>query len=637
MQKKSPANDLSPTAQNGLNPNEGAVLPKSFLRQQYLSGKDFNNHPITNPVQIEKGFILNENTKLAVIRESNDVGERYLLEEIRAGFSERIFVEIAKPQFDELWEQTRGLQVKKTEYETTIESEGVGEIPAIVSKYHGELEGLNIVEVEFPSLLHNFSFDPEKYNLRDISKHREYEESSLVLSGLPRHFSSEENKYPSHIPQFKLREGLHSIWLKICQMKLRSHKDRPLIISIAGGSNSGKTQVITDSIEKSGYRNIITLSLDNYYRGNTWMEEQRKNGIIINYDQPEALNLELLRKHLEMLRNGQAVEMPFYDFTTSEPHPTKTIRIDPNVFEPKTTLTENQKEGRSEKVEVILLEGLFSLNETLLKESDLKVFVSSDSRTRLIRRLIRDCLERGRSPESVLKAFSEVVNPMHEKYVEPSSSSADMIIFNDLIPELESENSGLHEVQLKFKASGINREELEKLGAVHVETVNQSDVYHDPKDRNLMESQEMIRLRTQTTEGSKKENKYFTYKGPKIFMNGYTTRPIFECEVPSSFNNVFSENYGFEIKTIKKTRQLFKLDGILFTLDSVKKIVCGKEVDLGTFIEIRSVESIPSKNSVGNSALNERVSTCEKELMLDLATKLGINNRELFNESYFEM
>jgi uridine kinase len=606
--------------------------PPSFdLRQSYLI-RNLDTLDKTEKKQIRKGLVPEKH--IALIEEISEEQIRYFLEELRFGIKKKI-IQITKEEFELIWPETEGFRLRKIESSTSLNVEGLGEIPANISEYQGELEGLNVVDVEFPSIQHTFRFNPE--NLEEITGKKEYQEDELVLTGIPRHFFTKEQKYAENVPRYELNHGKHELWLRICNMKLKSHKDKLLVVAIAGGSNSGKTQIVASDVDKKSYRNSMILSLDNYYHGAKWMEEQRKLGNYYNWDQPEALNLELLREHIEKLKRGEKIEVPVYDFKTHEPDPEKKIIIDPAEYKQTENLSEKQLELRPKHLEVLVIEGLFALNDILKSESDLKVFIASDSHTRLLRRLFRDVVERGRNPEDILKTFAEIVDPMHRQYIEPSSENADMIINNPLIPKLESHNSGLHEVQLKFSVKDLRQEDLLAKGAKHLETFEQIDNYYDPKDRNLMETQEMMRIRTETANSTSTSKKFFTYKGPKIRLQGYLTRPIFECEIDPGTQTSFSEQYGDENKTIIKERALYELDGIIFSLDKVKKIVCGKEVNLGTFIEIRSIEPVKDKKINGNSALNGNVVSCEKSALKHLAEKLGIPDTEAIKESYFEM
>ncbi len=606
---------------------------KPSLREKYLI-RNFDEKSAKFISAVRKGFILNGKNSLAIIEEKREDSVRYMIEEIQNGISKRIFNEIDEASFNILWDRSASLKLEKTEYEKIYETETLGEIPSVVSRYHGELEGLNIAELTFPSVNHDFDFKPAINGLTRIENKKSFEESEMALSGVPREFFRNETVYAENVPRYTVLDGIRVLWLKICSMKTDKS---PAVIAITGGSNSGKTQVVAKTIEETGYKNIVKISLDNYYRGKKWMDEQAEKGIVLNWDQPEALNLDLLKKHLQMLKNGETVEIPVYDFKTHEPDPEKTIIIDPKNFVSNINLTPTQKAKREKYLQAILIEGLFSLNEILRDEADFKVFVSSDSATRLMRRVFRDVVERGRSPESVISTFAEVVNPMHEKYIEPTSEFADMIIENPLVPAVESQNSGLHEVQLKFQVDDIDEEYLVSRGAKYLETLHQKDVYYDPVDRNFIETKEMLRIRTQKSGEEGSEQRFFTYKGPKMNLEGFPTRPIYECRIDPETEEEFTKQYGVPTKTIIKNRKLFELDGIIFSLDIVEKQVRDNIITLGKFIEIRSIENIPSKCQNGNTATEDHITICEKVVLKNIAQKLGFEDKDISDESYYEM
>ena len=178
-----------------------------------------------------------------------------------------------------------------------------------------------------------------------------------------------------------------------------------LVIGIAGGTGSGKTTLMKNLIERFG--DVVTvLSHDNYYRRHDDLtyEERCK----INYDEPAALETDLMAYHLDLLRQGESIECPVYDFTQHN-------RSDETVLVvPKS---------------VIIVEGILIFENKPLRDlMDVKIFVETDADVRLCRRIKRDVNKRGRTLESVLTQYQETVKPMHEKYVEPSKRFADIVV-----------------------------------------------------------------------------------------------------------------------------------------------------------------------------------------------------------------
>ena len=178
-----------------------------------------------------------------------------------------------------------------------------------------------------------------------------------------------------------------------------------LVIGIAGGTGSGKTTLMKNLIGQFG--DVVTvLSHDNYYRRHddlTYEERCR-----LNYDEPAALETDLMARHLDALRRGEAIDCPVYDFTVHN-RSDETVRIVPK--------------------KVIIVEGILIFeNEPLRELMDIRIFVDTDADVRLCRRIKRDVNKRGRTLESVLEQYQQTVKPMHEKYVEPSKRFAHIVI-----------------------------------------------------------------------------------------------------------------------------------------------------------------------------------------------------------------
>ena len=178
-----------------------------------------------------------------------------------------------------------------------------------------------------------------------------------------------------------------------------------LVIGIAGGTGSGKTTLMKNLIEE--FRDDVTiLSHDNYYKRHDDLTYEERCGL--NYDEPAALETDLMAYHLDQLRQGKAIDCPVYDFTQHN-RSDETIRIEPR--------------------KVIIVEGILIFeNQPLRDLMDIRVFVDTDADVRLCRRIKRDVNKRGRSLESVLTQYQETVKPMHEMYVEPSKKYANIIV-----------------------------------------------------------------------------------------------------------------------------------------------------------------------------------------------------------------
>ena len=179
-----------------------------------------------------------------------------------------------------------------------------------------------------------------------------------------------------------------------------------LIIGIAGGTGSGKTTVVRKIIQSLPEGEVTVIPQDSYYRDNSDLplEERLK----LNFDEPAAIEFELLVNQLKDLKAGKPVEQPIYSYLTCT-RSKETIPIQPR--------------------DVIIVEGIWILcDEELRNMMDMKVFVDADADDRLIRVINRDIIERGRTVEMVIDRYEKVLKPMHLQHIEPTKRYADLII-----------------------------------------------------------------------------------------------------------------------------------------------------------------------------------------------------------------
>ena len=202
------------------------------------------------------------------------------------------------------------------------------------------------------------------------------------------------------------------------------------IIGIAGGTGSGKS-TFTNRLKDYFGDKVTVIYHDNYYAPHddlTFKERQT-----INYDHPDALETDLLVKHLKELREGHSIECPVYDFTQHN-RSQETIVIKPS--------------------HVIIVEGILIFQSQELRDIfDIKIFVEADADERILRRVLRDMNERGRKLDDIIEQYLTTVKPMHYLYVEPTRSKADVVI-----------NSGKNDVAFDLFVSKISQllEEREK-------------------------------------------------------------------------------------------------------------------------------------------------------------------------------
>ncbi|KYD28273.1 uridine kinase [Geobacillus sp. FSL W8-0032] len=181
---------------------------------------------------------------------------------------------------------------------------------------------------------------------------------------------------------------------------------KPVVIGVAGGSGSGKTSVARAIYDHFGDRSILVLEQDFYYKDQSHLpfEERLKT----NYDHPLAFDNDLLIEHIHKLLCYEPIDKPVYDYTLHT-RSREVIRVEPK--------------------EVIIVEGILVLEDERLRDlMDIKVYVDTDPDIRIIRRLLRDVKERGRTFDSVIEQYLSVVRPMHNQFVEPTKRYADVII-----------------------------------------------------------------------------------------------------------------------------------------------------------------------------------------------------------------
>lgn len=182
-----------------------------------------------------------------------------------------------------------------------------------------------------------------------------------------------------------------------------------LIIGIAGGTGCGKTTVVNQIVNELPDNEVCVISQDSYYKDTSHLTYDER--VKINFDHPQSIDFELLCKHLTALRKGETIEQPVYSF----------------VEHNRTTQTVTTKPSK-----VIIVEGILILTNPKIRDMfDIKIYVQTDSDERLIRRLKRDIVERGRDMDEVLDRYQNTLKPMHQQFIDPTKEFADLIIPNN--------------------------------------------------------------------------------------------------------------------------------------------------------------------------------------------------------------
>ena len=179
-----------------------------------------------------------------------------------------------------------------------------------------------------------------------------------------------------------------------------------LVIGIAGGSGSGKTTVVRAITEQLNGK-VVVIPQDSYYKDSSHVPpEERKN---INFDHPDAIDWKLMCQQIRELTAGKTIEQPVYSYITCSRSTTETITVEP--------------------AEVIIVEGIliFTCKE-LRDQMNIKIFVDADDDDRVLRIMVRDIAERGRTIETAIEHYCDTVKPMHLQFIEPSKRYADVIV-----------------------------------------------------------------------------------------------------------------------------------------------------------------------------------------------------------------
>ncbi|HVA83068.1 MAG TPA: hypothetical protein VNF06_02800 [Candidatus Aquilonibacter sp.] len=208
---------------------------------------------------------------------------------------------------------------------------------------------------------------------------------------------------------YDLEKGIEASIAKISALMTRKET---VIVAIAGGSGSGKTEVVGARI-KATFGHAKVINMDDYYLP---IKEILANNEI-NPDHPKAQKLELLEEHLSLLQKGISIKKPIFSFLVQGGTVVGEEIIDP--------------------AKIIIVEGLFSLTEGVAKHGDVKIFVDASYRTRLERRLVRDVKRSTWSKEQTAGYYMRTGEPMYVKFVKPTKKNADVVIVNNYVPEVE--------------------------------------------------------------------------------------------------------------------------------------------------------------------------------------------------------
>ena len=181
--------------------------------------------------------------------------------------------------------------------------------------------------------------------------------------------------------------------------------DDIMVVGIAGGTGSGKTTITKKLMQRFG-GDVSVIYHDNYYKAHHNMSYEERSRL--NYDHPDSFDTDLLIQAVKDLKAGRSVTCPVYDYTIHD-RSDKVIVVRP--------------------AKVIIVEGILIFqSRELCQQMDITIYVDTDADVRILRRIVRDVRDRGRSLDSVVNQYLSTVKPMHEQFVEPSKRNADIII-----------------------------------------------------------------------------------------------------------------------------------------------------------------------------------------------------------------
>jgi len=351
---------------------------------------------------------------------------------------------------------------------------------------------------------------------------------------------------------------------------------RRIIIAVAGGSGSGKTFIASELV--SWLPDVTVFTLDDYYKDRSWISENLNS----NFDDPEAINLDLARDHLMRLKNGET------------------------VMRPRRSLEKGCVVGYQEvkPQKMIVVEGIFALHEKLADLFDYSVFIEANLHGKLLRRLMRDIGKTGQDFEGILLQYVSTVQPMYEKHIEVTKNAANLIINNEFAPYCETYDK-INRFEFKIRCLfDVPIKTLKDHGATLISEQRQVDKYYVAPGLNFMESDELLRIREENSALS------LTYKGPR---KGTFQRPRIDFPINMKFAEVLIYLGYSNVITTEKTRYKFKIES-----DAELDIVIDDVKNLGTFIEVR----------VGSPAGEKKAERFLKNL--------GLKVRRDHNKGYFE-
>lgn len=428
----------------------------------------------------------------------------------------------------------------------------IGDLTVEADIFGDHLGGLKIAEIEFGTNASLESFQPLPWFGPEVSDDDRFSNARLGVEGLPPVFRLWERfGKPLRRPEVPVDVGLDAV-TEVIKIEL-GQRQRPLILGTAGGSASGKTTRVAAELHRRFPGQSVIVTQDDYYRGRSFMARSEASGRKLSWDEPEAVNLDLLALHLGRLIEGRTIRKPIHDFATGEPVGEEDILPAP----------------------VIIIEGLFPFHPPILPLLDLRLFVAVGAHSQIMRRTFRDPERTGQEPGEISHYLTTVVMPMHDRFVESTRPLADITFTNDYQPEIEAARAGLGMVQLKFPG-WVSGRVLRRAGAALIAATHQVDDYLEP-ERPL--GREIFRIRS---EGS---HQSLAYKGPPTA--GWDRRPTLHFSIDEETANALRAIYRRQLRRVTKDRTVYVLPDMMVALDDVTVETPSGRRHLGHMTEVR--------------------------------------------------
>lgn len=570
--------------------------------------------------EIERKFLLPELPEFLRLQISDDIDQWYLpsyrirkiWDEYKITFKEGEWLEkdeferdITEQEFLVNWEIWKHESLQKIrhylniwwhEYEWDV--------------YLWDLKPLCTIEVEFKTKEEALKFVPPSWFWPEITEDKRFSNKNLAKNWLDENMRAIVDRVRELHTWFEPLDTNLDDWVEwikrwVTNLLEKWNLSRPIFVNVTWWSSSWKTSKVSDIVKKYFEEQWVTVEIysqDNLYKWPTFMKQMEELWMPLNYDQPEALDMEQYMSSIQTLYKWKDVKIQSYDFKNDPIPENKEIKA----------------------AQVIIVEWLFALTDEVFPYSDLRVFVYVSSHWRVIRRLLRDTWENWRTrqdPLEVLQQIIETVEPMDKKYVSPQAKNAHIIIKNDYNPHLEHESIQNNGLQMKYGIIESDSERLqgvlERLWFSLEKCVNERDFYHSHTLKDL-ESWEVFRIREEGRDVK------LTYKYQRDVDNVRKVCVMPEMILDKESREIVEKEYRKTAK-IEKTRMIYTrydwvsvaIDwNVIFTDDSD-----WQEIKLGDYIEIRVPGSWPDAEFV----------------IKEIASVLSLNEFEWISKSYIDM